>query len=67
MGAPGVVKDHPVLDDAAGLEAIVDFFKVDGLLLQAAPQSFDEDVIKVAPAPVHGDAHTGLGQRCDPG
>lgn len=32
MGAFGVVEDHPVLDNAAGLEEIDDGFKVDGQL-----------------------------------
>ena len=34
MGAFGVVEGHPVLDDTAGLEAIGDFFEIDGFLLQ---------------------------------
>ena len=37
MRSFGVVEGHPVLDDAAGLEAIVDFLKVDRLLLQGSP------------------------------
>ena len=47
MGPSGVVESHPVLDDAPGLEAIGDFLKVDGLLFQASPETFDEDVVHV--------------------
>ncbi len=33
---------HPFLDHAPGLDAVVDFFEVDGVLRQGAPQAFDE-------------------------
>jgi len=49
MGA-GVVESHPALADASDLEAVSDFFEIDRLLLQAAPESFDDDVVEVSPA-----------------
>lgn len=48
MTTDSVVKGHPVLDDAAGFEVIVDFFEIDGLLLQGSPQALDEDVVETA-------------------
>lgn len=36
MGSLGIVKCHPILDDASGLEAVPDFFDIDRLLLEAA-------------------------------
>ena len=47
MRTLGVVEGHPVFDDSSGLEAVLDFFEIDGLLLEAAPQPFDEDVVEV--------------------
>lgn len=65
-GAVGVVERHPVFDDLASLEAVIDLFEIDRFLLQAAPQPFDENVIELATPAVHRDAHASLGQRCDP-
>ena len=51
MGPLGVVECYPVLDDPPGLEAVTD-----RLLLQAAPQPFDEDIVEVTATPIHRDA-----------
>lgn len=40
-----VVKFDPVVYDAFGLEAVLQFVKVDGLLFQGSPEPFDEDVV----------------------
>jgi len=56
MGPLGVVECHPVLDDPPGLEAVTDLLKIDRLLLQAAPQPFDEDIVEVTATPIHRDA-----------
>ena len=59
-------KVHPVPDDPSGLEAFIHFFEVNGLLFQGPPQPFDKDVVEVASAPIHRDAHSSNGQRRDP-
>jgi len=61
MRPSGVVEGHPVFDDAPGPEAVGDFLKVDGLLFQASPETFDEDVIEVSAPSIHRDAHSGIG------
>ena len=53
MGPLGVVECHPVLDDPPGLEAVTDLLEIDRLLLQAAPQPFDEDIVEVSSPTVH--------------
>lgn len=53
MRASGVVERHPVLDHTPGLEAVGDFFEINGLLLQAASQPFDKDVVQITPASIH--------------
>lgn len=47
MAASVVVEGHPVLDEASCLEPVGDFLKVDGLLFQASPEPFDEDVVEI--------------------
>lgn len=54
---------HPVFDDLASVEAVIDLFEVDCFLLQDAPQPFDEDVIEIAAPNVHRDAYDSHGQR----
>ena len=48
-----VVKSDPAVDDAFGLEAVLQFVQVDSLLLERSPEPFDEDVVEVSPPPVH--------------
>jgi len=43
----GVVECYPILDDASGLEPVSDFFEIDRLLFQGAPQPLDKDVVEV--------------------
>ena len=43
----GIVECHPVFGDPSSLEAIVDFVEVDGLLLRASPEPFNEDSMKM--------------------
>ena len=52
MGPLGVVECHPFLDDPPGLEAVTDLLEIDRLLLQAAPQPFDEDIVEVTATPI---------------
>jgi len=62
----GVVECYPILDDASGLQAVSDFFEIDRLLFQGAPQPLDKDVAEVTTPPIHRDAHPSFGQRRDP-
>ena len=58
MGPLSVVEVEPATDDPFGLEAIGQLVQVDCLILERAPEAFDEDVVH-APAPaVHGDRDT---------
>ena len=66
MGPLGVVECHPVLDDPPGLEAVTDLLEIDRLLLQAAPQPFDEDIVEVTATPIHRDADPNFVQCRDP-
>ena len=34
MGSLGIVKCHPILDDASGVEAVSDFFEIDRFMLR---------------------------------
>ena len=36
--------------------------QIDVFVLDGAPEAFDKDVVKEAPAAIHADAHTGGGQ-----
>lgn len=66
MGALGIVKCHPILDDASGLEAVSDFFEIDRFLLQVPPETLDEDVIEMSAPSIHRDTHPSVGQGRDP-
>lgn len=55
-----VVKRHPFADDPLGVEAIVDFLKVNGLLFQRPPKPFDEDVVEETTSLIHGYFDTGF-------
>lgn len=67
MGPLGVIERHPVGDRASGLEPVIYFFEIDRFLLERPPEPLDEDVVHAAAAPIHRDAHAGLGQGGDPG
>ncbi len=41
-----VVKSDPAVDDAFGLEAVLQFVQVDSLLLEGSPEPFDEDIVR---------------------
>ena len=63
----GVAERHPVADHALGMETVINFFEIGGLLFQGPPEPLVEDVVNAAAEPIQRDAHPGLGQRCDPG
>lgn len=48
-----VVKSDPAVDDAFGLEAVLQFVQLDGLLLQGPPQTLDKYVVEVSPPTIH--------------
>jgi hypothetical protein len=48
-----VVKSDPVVDDAFGLEAVLQFVQICCLLLEGSPQAFDEDVIQISASPIY--------------
>ena len=53
VGSLGVVKSDPVVDDAFGLEPVLQFIQINGLLLQRAPQSLNEDVVEITAPAIH--------------
>lgn len=67
MGALRVVKADPVFDHAFGLETILQFVQINGLLFEGPPQSFDEDVVEISASAIHRYFDTRLGQSGDPG
>jgi len=67
MGTFGIVEGHPSSDHPPGVETVSDFFEIDGFLLHRAPKPLDEDVVEIATAPIHRDAHTSVGQDGAPG
>ena len=66
MGPPGVVAVEPAIE--AGLQDRNGrvFVQIDFLLLHAAPQPLDEDVIHPAAFAIHADAHIKLEQSAGP-
>ena len=62
-----VVKSDLAVDDAFGLEAVLQFMQVDSLLLEGSPEPFDEDIVEITPPPIHRDLDLGIGQGGDPG
>lgn len=48
-----VVKPDPVVDDAFGLEAVLQFVQIDSLLLEGPPEPFDEDIVEVSSSAIH--------------
>lgn len=62
MGALGVVELDPVFDDAFGLEPVLQFVQIDGLLFERPPQPFDEDIVEIPAPSVHLDFDVSLGQ-----
>ena len=53
MWSLGVVESDPTVDDAFGLEAVLQFVEIDNFLLQGSPEPFDEDVIEISRPPIH--------------
>src|SRR6266478_9878834 len=62
-----IVKGHPRSDAGFGLAAVGIALEVDVLVLQAAPQTFDEHVVHPTPAAVHGDLDVCRHQRAGEG
>ena len=63
MKASLVVEGKIFADPGFRLVAVGVAFEIDVLILERAPDAFDEDVVHPAAAPVHRDAHAGLEQR----
>ncbi len=61
-----IVEDHPVADPLTGLPPAREGMQVDALVLQRAPQPFNEDVVEEAAASIHRDAYPGLLQLLCP-
>ena len=55
MRAPVIVEDHPVADSLTGLTTAREGVQIDALVLEAAPQTFNEDIIEKPAAPIHRD------------
>lgn len=66
MRAPMIVEAHPVTDPLTGFAPAPEGMQVDALILQRAPQPFDEDVVEEPAPPVHRDSHPGLFQALRP-
>jgi len=49
-----VVKSDPAVDDAFGLEAVLQFVQVHSLLLEGSPEPFDEYIVEITPRPSIG-------------
>lgn len=61
-----VVEADPIIvNDPFGLEAIGYFMQVDSLLLEGSPEPLDEDVVQIAPPPIHRYFDIGLRQCRD--
>src|SRR6516165_5029876 len=54
-----IIEAKPLTDADARLEAVGIGLQMDLLMLQAAPQPFDEDVVQPAPAAIHADPDPG--------
>jgi len=59
MRSPVVIKCDPVGDPILGLVTVGLALEVDVLVLQAAPQPLDEDVVHPSAAPIHRDLNLG--------
>src|SRR5271165_1097309 len=57
-----VVEGEIFADPDFRLAAVGVALEIDVLILQRAPDAFDEDVVHPAAAPVHRDAHAGLNE-----
>jgi len=62
VGPLGIVIADPVFDHAFGLEPVLQFVQINGLLFQGPPQPFDEDVVELATPPIHRYFDIRLGQ-----
>ena len=50
----GVVEPDPVVDYAFGLEAVLQFEQIDGLLPEGSPESLDEYIVEIPASSIHG-------------
>jgi hypothetical protein len=64
---PAIVKGDPRADAGVRVTAVDVALEVDVLMLERAPQPFDEDVVHPAAAAIHRDAHTGGYQHAGEG
>src|SRR5262245_15484842 len=67
MRAPGVVKRKPCRDTTVCLAPVGVALQVDVLVLERAPQPFDEHIVHPPAASIHRDAHAGSHQRAGEG
>jgi hypothetical protein len=58
-----VVEGEPFADARSRFEPVGVAPQIDVLVLERAPEAFDEDVVHPAAAAVHGDANAGVGQH----
>ncbi|MGO4917323.1 hypothetical protein [Pseudogemmobacter sp. W21_MBD1_M6] len=65
VGPRGVVEPDSGVDDPFGLEPVVQFVQIDGLLFERSPQSLDEDVVEIPAATVHRDFDLGVIRSLD--
>ena len=66
MGPPGVVLLEPATQARLQVQQRAVLAQIDFLVLDAAPQPLDEDVVHPPSAPVHADANTQLAEPGDP-
>ena len=65
MKATIIIESQPTADAAARLLDRGASLDANVLMLQAAPQTFDKDVVQVATFAVYADAHAACRQRAD--
>lgn len=57
MPSLSIVENEPIYDSYFSLRNILVGFQIDFFILDAAPQSFDKDIIHPPPFPVHADGN----------
>ena len=62
-----VVEADPIFDNPFGLEPVLQFMQVYGLLFEGSPQPFDEDVVEITATPIHRYFYVRVSQSGDPG
>jgi len=65
--SPVVVELEILAQAGPQVAQVVIFAPIDFLILHAAPESLDEDVIQSAPSPVHGNANRVILQKLGEG